>query len=499
MKNLIQDIKDNNQDYEFYPTTQSMVDIIVDKINQDSHYFTIKSILDIGAGDGNFFKKIKNLKYDAEYYAIEKSEILYSQLPSNITLVGCDFNENTLYDKEVDLVFCNPPYSQYEEWTARIIKETTANRIALIIPQRWRDTDLVKLAEKMKYKIDSLGFDDFLDAERQARAKVEIVYLHRHTTIDPFAEFLKESFNLDNKQKEEDSIKEKLEKNEVVAGVNLIERLVELYFIDKNKFVKNIEAICSLSAETLKSIGLDQVKITNTFKAGLESLKRKYWNFLVNNLDKITNRITSTYRRYFISKINANNVGVDFNLNNCYAIVLWIIKNCHQYYDRQLLYFYKEFSSAENVKPYKSNIKVFDNEKARYTNLSDYDKTKDENKSKLLNKTTLDYRIVVENYKHKIDYINEYREDEKQKIFINDLQIIANNLGFTDTIGEFKFYKNNNCHIKFNQEFLKRFNIEAGLLLGWIKDKQEAKQELNLKDEDLNYNKFTINNKLLLQ
>jgi len=117
MKDLLDNLKENNQDYEFYPTTQKMVDIIKENVNLQHSY-----ILDIGAGNGNFFTK---LNLSCTKFAIEKSQILIDAMPSDIIVIGSDFHEQTLFDKNrIDYIFCNPPYSQFKVWMLKIIKET---------------------------------------------------------------------------------------------------------------------------------------------------------------------------------------------------------------------------------------------------------------------------------------------------------------------------------------------------------------------------------------
>jgi hypothetical protein len=41
-------------------------------------------------------------------------------------------------------------------------------------------------------------------------------------------------------------------------------------------------------------------------------------------------------------------------------------------------------------------------------------------------------------------------------------------------------YKNGNIHVKANQEFMKKLNIEAGRLNGWVKSPEEAAEEMNI-------------------
>ena len=160
---LVKQLKENEEDFEFYPTTQEIVDCLVDHISEKEDYgekeykTPYNSILDIGCGNGSFFKKFDNtkqvkynstLKYASkkliyQRYGIEKSYILYEQLPDDIVLLGSDFNEQTLIDKQVDLIFCNPPYSEYEQWTEKIIMQGNCDAIALVIPERWKNNERI--------------------------------------------------------------------------------------------------------------------------------------------------------------------------------------------------------------------------------------------------------------------------------------------------------------------------------------------------------------------
>jgi hypothetical protein len=49
---------------------------------------------------------------------------------------------------------------------------------------------------------------------------------------------------------------------------------------------------------------------------------------------------------------------------------------------------------------------------------------------------------------------------------------------------QIKFYKNGNAHIKLNQEFMRKFNIEAGRLTGWVKSPTEAAEEMGISVEE---------------
>lgn len=221
---LVEQLKTEGQDFEFYPTTKEMIRCIWEhrrKPYSDGSGLRIENfedVLDIGCGTCNFKRFIDEFneqyikRWDAgggeercsysdtvrigQYYVIEKSRILIDRLDANTIVLGTNFHENTLIDKPVGTIFCNPPYSEYEEWTERIIRESVCDSIYLVIPQRWKNSEKIRLAletVKAPYnrfsdtfedqeKAQVLGRFDFLDAERAARAKVDVVFINKSNT-----------------------------------------------------------------------------------------------------------------------------------------------------------------------------------------------------------------------------------------------------------------------------------------------------------------------------
>ncbi len=128
---LVNLLKENNQDFEFYPTTKEMIESIYFDLAQKGRQSKFYSVLDVGAGHGGFFEKFKQIRKEVKdhnisvgcsededwhykenheeifnkikpkadlsgKFAIEKSEILINQLPTNVMLLGTDFWEQTL-------------------------------------------------------------------------------------------------------------------------------------------------------------------------------------------------------------------------------------------------------------------------------------------------------------------------------------------------------------------------------------------------------------------
>ena len=256
---LLAEIKTTEQDFEWYPTTNEIIDKFFEHVNN----YQIDRLLDVGAGDGkvlNRFRELVDDRYHTNLFAIEKSQPLLSGLPIDISILGTDFWEQSLLDKDIDCIFSNPPYKQFVDWTTKIIREANANCLYSVSPERWETQQKILEAIKIRkaeYKI--IGKFDFLNSEdRQARAKVHLVFVklgqgkqfyHRHSIdnfVDPFNMWINEFFELDkidkrtdipDSKKDEKDRKNKI--NSLVSGNNLIEVLSELYREELDRSIAN--------------------------------------------------------------------------------------------------------------------------------------------------------------------------------------------------------------------------------------------------------------------
>lgn len=503
MNALVEQLKANNEDFEFYPTTKEMIQAIWEHRRSLSKGFG--DILDIGCGTCNFKKYIEELNSSLQnqrdcsdisnYYVIEKSKTLLDLLDKDTFCLGTDFNQNTLIDKKVDTIFCNPPYSEYVEWTRRIIFEGNCNSIYLVIPQRWKnEPEIMKHMPKDRdgtYKYKILGSFDFLHAERQARAKVDIVFIDKsyESKNAAFDEWFDSAFNIreEKNKREHEEEKDKREnlKQALVAGKNKIEILCNSYIHELNTLHNHFKAISTLDIDILQSIGVSKAKVKESLKFKLENLKNLYWNEVFDNLEEITSRLTHASRDNLKNKFTRLSQ-VDFTAENIYSLIIWVIKNANSYFEEQLIDFFKDLSDFENVSPYKSNQKLFNRDDWRWrsTEHSHY---------------TLDYRIVCSSMYFKASYSwKEEIDVRKVENKISDFITIANNLGFSvgrkeiantfsdkyyvylkdgEPLFEYKVYKNNNVHIKLNKEFAKAMNVEVSRLLGWIRCKEDIAKE----------------------
>ena len=501
-RQIVSELKEAGQDFEFYPTTREMMEVVFNYISDWGE------ILDIGCGNGGFKRFLEAKGKNVTYYGIEKSEILLNQLPADVYILGTDFNNCTLIDKKVKIIFCNPPYSEYETWTKRIITEGNFKEAFLIIPERWQHNEEIQACLKLtKVRAYSGAEMDFFNAERQARAKINIVKLVKESSyssnyVDPFELWFEKTFNYkpEVNYKADNKIEQKKEiKNKIVVAPNKIEALVNLYNDELSRLQNSFMAICALDAATLEDIGVNVVKVRESLKFKIENLKILYWEMIFDYLDEIKSRLTYESRNNLFQRFERLSQ-VDFNEANIRSVVIWVLKNAASLFDDQLIEFYKTFTLPDNIIKYKSNQKVF--QKDLWYNRR-FEKEKE------LSHYCLSYRLICDRFhvvgtkskwnEKKKNYVDDsYIEEYKFTRILDDFSAIANNLGFQiasretatnfgekyyimqpngKALIEYKIYKNENIHLKLDIEFAKALNVEVARLLGWIRDKSDIAKE----------------------
>ena len=529
---LVEQLKTEGEDFEFYPTTREMVKTIWNhrrrKWSDGSPKIdSFGAVLDIGCGTCNFRRWVREFDEEAakepngdrktvgmgNYYVMEKSRILLDKLEPDIVVLGTDFHEATLIDKAVDTIFCNPPYREYEDWAARIITESVCKDIYLIIPRRWKKSEKIMLALKrlnlslephsvkrceflIVYQetltdVEVIGSADFLDAERTARAKVDILHIcKKYTSKDAaFDTFFDEVFGMPDTGKKYDFEHEERRseadalKAELLTGKNKIEILCRGFDEKQKQLFEHFKTICGLDVEVLKAIGVRKDAVKEALKKNFEGLKNLYWQAAFDCLEEITSRLTSQSRKALLERFTILKT-VDFTPSNIYALIVWVIKNANRYTEQQMIDFFMALSSKENVRNYVSNKRAFEEDRWRYTSR--------ENRN---THYTLDYRIIVTKYALPGEAGYEWHDSTVRDVFhtkISDICTVANNLGFPvglidiprsygargtakttiggkpETLFEFRCYQNGNVHIKFNMEFMKALNVAVARKLGWI-------------------------------
>lgn len=522
-------LKSNAQDFEWYPTTDQMIAVVRSQIAMNAD-----SIMDIGAGDGRVLVELSKKCEDAKLYSIEKSLILVQMQDANIIPVGTEFYEQNLSALPSQYIFCNPPYSDYENWMERIISEGYAKEAFLVVPRRWSDSGFITEAlAKREATAEVIYTGNFHNAERQARAEIEIVKVRYKSSAgygrdwktrvaDPFDQWFDQNIDMFDKIKPEEEQHERANDKEKLAlklrGSD-VDEMVESYQADYNHLENNYRMIFELDGDLLRELGVDKSTVREGLKKKIRGLKIVYWGILFDRLDAITSRLTTKSRQLLLDKLVANNT-IDFTAHNIRAIALWAINNVNEYLDDQLVALYKELATFEGATNYKSNQKTWVKHYWRY-NVDDHSHFK------------LDYRIITGKWKAIYDGgWSEYEYPGKLHNnchdVIADMIAVFTNLGFKvndlhsksrewkrgkwqdfedgagKTIFQVKGYLNGNLHMRVYPKAMQALNIKAAQLLKWVGSIEEVVEEMDIDtptaEKYFNWNQYiTVNNLPLLQ
>lgn len=528
----VQKLKDQGEDFEWYPTTDAMINVIkTDMLNHFHDYDgpydrKIKvpvpvNVLDCGAGDGRVVSELAN---GGKKYAIEKSPTLIDLMPEDIFMIGTEFFQSTLIDKKVKILFSNPPYSEFIQWAEKIILEANASMIYLILPTRWQGSESIKEALKLRdAECKIIHTTNFMNAERSARATVDILsiqlfqsrYGNRHDILytDPFDIWFEQTFQFEaDKEKrgehEKESarkttLKDRLDK-QLTTGKSLVPALVELYNHEMNHMQKMFISISGLDADILKELNVNVKDLKESLQQRINGLKNRYWKELFDNYERITKRLTHASRETILNTLTAN-TSIDFTESNVYAVTIWVIKNANKYFDTQLIDLVEKMVDKANITLYKSNKRLYSDQDWRCRwgsrrtpeNLRDFG---------------LELRIVLHNIggiSGGYSWENQNGLNSRAHRFLDDLAAVAGNLGFAlpswvnsrqlvdewqsnkkvefymnraekKMLMQVKAFKNGNLHIKFNQDFIRMLNVEFGRLKGWLTNHIQASEELNI-------------------
>ena len=523
----------NNEDFEWYPTTDEILTAMNKDLHQmftkenlsgggrdnkhrmfdhtwnsdresgkDKYTYQIMTFLDVGAGDGRVFGAVNGVNGDIKIDKLYGIEIAQSHaddlINRDVFIVGRDFFKTTLIDKRYSVIFSNPPYSIFKEWTEKLLDEANFGVMYLVLPVRW-ETSIGKYPSLKLYEVKNIGEFDFSHADRAARARVNLIRINpkpwkmkdhyhgesagshieygRENDPDSFERWMETYIG---QFKEEDPELE--EAKEVKLNHGTFKDLVEYYDYDMASLIDAFKALGKLPFRVIEALGMDRRSILETIKENIKGLKNRYWRLAFNRISAINSRLTHDTRKTMLSEMEEFNT-LDFNEDNLYSIIIWVVKHFNEYTAEQILSVFDKLTSQDYIKAYKSNVHWISDE-WRYGQKPKPEKYK------------LDYRLVTHCYK-------SYRFDP---CVIDDFIVICRSLGYFisentyfdfESIGnEQKYwtvdgviaftvrqYKNHNAHLKINQDLMMKFNIEVAKLRKWINNHTDVADEFDVSEE----------------
>ena len=535
---LVQDLKDADQDFEWYPTTDHQIEMITNDIKTikkhfdfTNRYSEVVKVLDVGAGDGRVLQAFQSSfeqdeHFNIDPFAIEKASIhTATYRKKGITLLGTEFNQVNFISKKCDIAFVNPPYSEFSYWLETLINHLNFSLLYAVIPERWIDDPSIKETMKIRgVKFSKIiAESDFLNADRAARAKVNIVRFsfeelnpdnikatsrHYKPTIgryitDPFQLFienelgLKKTYSKTTEKFNEYTERERVRKEMTTKGTtcfDLVESkgilwaLLENYEHDLANTLKQYKLISSIDPQLLQELGVDYEALRKGAKEKLLGYRNVYWSLLFEKLEAISTRLTNKNKKNLLTKLSAN--ALDFTYTNAIYIIQYAVEMGNELIEQSLIEVFVNLTSPDAISHYyKSNEHVY-SDNWRYNQC-------DNKKAKYL----LDYRFIHTSYGNFSSNSWSKGLNESAREFTNDLFVVFKLLGYSNLYstsayeylsygdklsimgttpdGEvielitIKYYKNGNKHIKFNQEAMLRFNVTVSRLLGWVRSKDE--------------------------
>jgi hypothetical protein len=527
-------LSQNKEDFEWYPTT----DEILSAMNKDLHlmftkrnlsessrhwkeqYFDhswtnsketgkdrytyrIRTFLDVGAGDGRVFNAIKGVNGDIKTDKLYGIEIAQSQaddlISRDVFIIGRDFFKTTLIDKRYSLIFSNPPFSIFVPWVQKLLEEANFGIMYLVLPLRWENS-IANHPDLKTYEVTKVGEFDFSHADRAARGRVNLIrftpkpvqvkdYYHGNhigNQIEYGKEDDPDSFErwMDThigRFAEEDNELE--EEKELKLENGTVEDLLESYDFEMASLLEAFKALGKMPYRVIDALGMNRKSVLEIIKENIGSLKNRYWKFAFNRISAINSRLTHDTRNKMLNQMEEFNT-LDFNEDNLYSIIVWVIKHFNEYSIEQILKVFDSLTREDYIKAYKSNIH-WTEDNWRYTKKGKPEKYK------------LDYRLVTHCYK---TYSYE-------GCIVDDLIAICRSLGYFIPEGKLldfrtigieqqfytvegnlaftvRLYKNSNAHLKVNPDLMMKFNIEVAKLRKWINKHQDIEDEFDVSEEE---------------
>lgn len=483
--------KDMNDYKEFYPTSEELVNKMLDGVNLNY----VKTVLEPSAGKGDI---VQGLKSHAKYQnldidCVEINKDLRNCLKgAGYRVVGDDFLTYTTM-KQYDLIVMNPPFSNGDAHLLKALKMQQRYGgavVALVNAETIRNPytnlrkELVQMIENADGTVEYIEHA-FLDAERQTDVEIALVKVkfQEPEHISSIMDKLQKEKAVEESDPEEtladnDFIKAIVDQYqmEIKAGCRLIEEYKAMQpYILSSFSQKNEKSMYDYNCVLNLKIG-DQKASVNGF---IKKVREKYWSTLFTN-PKFTGKLTSNVLEEYKSKIHELR-DVEFSVFNILEVKWDMMQNVAKGIERSIIDLFDLFCSgwfSEDMgttihyyNGWKTNSAYKVNKKAiaRFNAFSNYDKHFDP----IWSSYSCDGGCMkrLNDMEKCFNYLDNGRTDDGAGMG-NILNNAVKN-GQTRNI-ELKyftvtFYKKGTCHIVFkDEELLKKFNLYGAQKKGWL-------------------------------
>ncbi len=470
------------------------------------------AVMDIGAGSGQVLQR---LAQPSKRYAIEKNFQLRELMGSDSFLIATDFNTTTLIDKLVDVVYSKPPSQLWEAWATKIITEANASLVYLVLPDSWQQSEAIQRslsARRAKHEIIT-SFTLNNHPLSVVRVKLGVIRKNRSMTdtiaqsVKPFDAWFDAEFplGLPESAASDYSLRAsyattatEIAKSAKQEGKDVIVALADSYDSQMNTLLQAYKTLLTVDKRVLCALNVNVSGVKTQLENNINGIKDGYWKALFEYFDVINKRLCTSHRKKLKTYLNSH-TSIEYGQSMAHEVILWAIKHANDNQATQLTDLVTKLVEETSVAPYKSNVRTFKREQWRY--LATKENTM---------KFKLELQFVVDSYcgmqTDSTLYKNGYN-------LLNDLLIVAYSVGFDTSntpraeamvwasrkkntfyyydhnekkelpLMEVSAFKKGTLHLKFNQLFMCKLNVEMGRLKGWLKSPQDAATELEIDQE----------------
>lgn len=427
----------------------------------------------------------------------------------NILTLATNPKTTSLVDKEVDLIFCNPPMDKYEEYCKRIFEESLAGYALLVLPIEWKSNAEIKAyAKANRFEIEVIGAVGYIKDNQ--RAKAELVLFYRFSSEAILKKKLGKDYDLEVLFQELECYRSSLiheledEKKEEIANEtqgmdqeSFFEYLLKRYKKEHQDFFKNFKSLSHLSSHFLSAIKVEGEDIVEATKRFERKHKKFYWSECLSRMPTFNLLLTQKQQGELLGEFAHR--GVDFSRENIPSVLAFSLKYCKERERENFCNFWERLANEDNLadfsnlisnpKPYTHypNEKLFYKGRLKEKVICTYAGRYDDYYPNHLRDVGIAYLIEI--LLQSMGYQDlSYRYSDKSVITPQDRVNLPLGISFLfageKQVVKFTAYKNRKLHIHFNQTTIALINLRVFIYLGWITNIKEAKESFDtLKSE----------------